>query len=146
MPKKQEHQVKQEQVAPPTPQSKPKSARTKGWQFEVDASGTSDPLTSLRAITTDPEVQYLAHTVDPESGSIKGLVRFSKPKSNKAFESGVWKSVNARGTPVRVNSTSTRTQLGNRVWAFGSLSGTRKPRVASEDPEVEEDYNSEDDE
>jgi hypothetical protein len=139
MPKKQ---VKQEQ-APAAP--KPKSKRTKGWQFEVDADGTSDPLPMFRAVASDPDVQYLAHTVDPESGSIRGVVRFTKPKSNKAFESGAWQTIKARGAPQRVTAATARTQLGNRVWAFGSLSGSRK-RPADEGVELEEDNDSEQDE
>jgi hypothetical protein len=117
---------------------KPKSKRTKGWQFEVPADGTSDPLPIFRAVATDPDVQYLAHTVDPESGAIKGLVRFVKPKSSKAFQGGAWQSIKARGVPQRVTTSTARAQLGNRVWAFGTLSGTRK-RPAGEVVEADED-------
>jgi hypothetical protein len=146
MPKKQQQQeqvvVKQE--APQQQAPKPKQKRTKGWQFDVDTTGQDDPLTVFRSVAADPDIQYLAHTVDPGSGAIKGVVRFSKPKSSKAFESGVWQSVNARGAPMRVTSSTATTQLGHRVWAFGSLSGKRSG--AKDRPVEDEGLEPDDDE
>ena len=150
-PRKQKQQpiavVKQEPPQPAAPKQKLK--RTKGWQFDVDTVGQDDPLTIFRSVAADPDVQYLAHTVDPDSGAVKGVVRFSKPKSSKAFQSGAWQAVNARGAPMRVTSTTATTQLGNRVWAFGTLSGrscsAKERPVEDEGVELDEedDYDEE---
>ena len=130
---RQPRQVKPPQAPTPSQQApkppKPKTQRTKGWQFDVAAGAGTDPSAVFRAVASDPSVQYLAHTVDPVSGNLRGVVQFNKPKSNKTFESGQWQTVGAKGTPMRVTSATTPTLLGNRVWAYGSLSAGRAPRA-----------------
>jgi hypothetical protein len=122
------------------PAAKPKTQRTKGWQFDVAAGNGTDPSAVFRAVAGDPSVQYLAHTVDPVSGNIRGVVQFDKPKSNKTFQTGQWQSVGAQGTPMRVTSSTTPTLLGNRVWAYGSLSAGRAPRSQQQQHQQEEHY------
>ena len=139
-----------EPKAPAAP--KPKAQRTKGWQFELPANGTTDPSTLFRSMATDPAVQYLAHTVDPVSGNLRGVVQFNKPKTSKAFQSGQWQAANVRSTPLRVTSSTTPELLGNRVWAYGSLSsgGGRVPRQSGkqqqnqEQQHYEEEYEDDD--
>ena len=123
-PKKQQQQAQEKAPAAP----KPKSKRTKGWQFDVAADGQTDPSAVFRAVAQDPEVQYLAHTVDPVSGNLKGVVQFKRPKTSKAFESAHWQTVGARSTPLRVTSSTAPSLLGHRIWAYGSLSAERAPR------------------
>ena len=131
-PRKNQQQQQQQQQAPAAPAApKPKSKRTKGWQFDVTANGQTDPAAVFRAVAKDPEVQYLAHTVDPVSGNLKGVVQFKRPKTSKAFESAHWQTVGARSAPLRVTSSTAPSLLGNRIWAYGSLTAERAPRQAA---------------
>jgi len=93
----------------------------------------------FRAMAQDPDVQYLAHTVDPVDGQLTAVVQFKRPKTSKVFTSGNWTTLDC--SAERVTNSTAQTVLGTRVWAYGSLSSERTPRVkkaANADEQQEE--------